>query len=112
MRLNIVGVGRFTISLYGEAKRGIQRIKLNNEMVLMKQEKEILDTYIEGLKILSDIYNDELLLTFINDLKSSNAYKEAFDKSVKLAELRNVPDNKIIKSKADIDCYFRGGLLR
>ena len=29
MRLNIVGVGRLTISLYGEAKQGIQRSKAN-----------------------------------------------------------------------------------
>ena len=43
MRLNIVGVGRLTISLYGEAKRGIQRSKANNEAIFMKREKVIID---------------------------------------------------------------------
>ena len=33
---------------------------------------------------------------------------EAFEKSAALAELRNVPANKILKSKADIDRYFGG----
>lgn len=41
-----------------------------------------------------------------------NAYKESFNKSVELAKLRNVPENERIKSKADIDCYFRGGSLK
>lgn len=112
MRMNIVGVGRFTISLYGEAKRGIQHSKVNNEAIFMKREKVIIDDYIEGLKILSKIYDDELLMTFVSDFKLSNAYKEAFSKSVELAELRNVPENERIKSKADIDCYFRGGSLK
>lgn len=103
MRLNIVGVGRFTISLYGEAKRGIQRTKANNEAIFMKREKVIIDDYMEGLKILSKTYNDKLLMTFVSDFKSSNAYKEAFNKSVELAKLRNVPENERIKSKADID---------
>ena len=34
---------------------------------------------------------------------------EAFEKTVALAEKRNVPENKILKSKADIDSYFQGG---
>ena len=112
MRLNIVGVGRFTISLYGEAKRGIQRTKANNEAIFMKREKVIIDDYMEGLKILSKTYNDKLLMTFVSDFKSSNAYKEAFNKSVELAKLRNVPENERIKSKADIDNYFRGSSLK
>lgn len=112
MRLNIVGVGRLTISLYGEAKRGIQRSKANNEAIFMKREKVIIDDYMEGLKILSKTYDDKLLMTFVSDFKSSNAYKESFSKSVELAKLRNVPENERIKSKADIDCYFRGGSLK
>ena len=78
----------------------------------MKREKMIIDDYIEGLKILSKIYNDELLLTFVSDFKLSNTYKEAFSKSVELTELRNVPENERIKTKADIDCYFRGDSLK
>lgn len=53
-------------------------------------------------------YNDDLLLTFINDLEKSDAYIDAFGKSVKLAELRDVPTDKILRNKADIDKYFGG----
>lgn len=112
MRLNIVGVGRLTISLYGEAKQGIQRSKANKEAIFMKREKVIIDDYMEGLKILSKTYDDKLLMTFVSDFKSSNAYRESFNKSVELAKLRNVFENERIKSKADIDCYFRGGSLK
>ena len=34
------------------------------------------------------------------------------NQNVELAKLRNVPENERIKSKADIDCYFRGGSLK
>lgn len=112
MRLNIVGVGRLTISLYGEAKRGIQRSKANKEAIFMKREKVIIDDYMEGLKILSKTYDDKLLMTFVSDFKSSNAYRESFNKSVELVKLRNVSENERIKSKEDIDCYFRGGSLK
>lgn len=109
MRLNIVGVGRFTISLYGEGKRGLQVNKANAEALFIKREKIIVEDYIIGLKTLSAAYDDELLLTFISDFQASDLYEEVFNKSIKLAKLRNVPENKIRKSKADIDSYFRGG---
>lgn len=108
MRLNIVGVGRFTVSLYGEARRKIQYSKVKNEALFIKREKAIVSDYMSGLRILSDAYNDEDLLRFVKDFQSSDLYKDAFDKSVQLAELRNVPENQIRKSKADIDSYFRG----
>ena len=51
-------------------------------------------------------------MTFVSDFKSSNAYRESFNKSVELVKLRNVSENERIKSKEDIDCYFRGGSLK
>ena len=45
---------------------------------------------------------------FISDFEKSDAYIEAFGKSVTLAEVRNVPVNRILKSKPDIDKYFGG----
>lgn len=36
-------------------------------------------------------------------------YIQAFEKTVKLAELRKVPDNEILRVKSDIDSYFLGG---
>ena len=109
MRVNIAGVGRFTVSLYGEARRGIGRRKANNEFILVKRDKIILEDYVQGLKQLSEIYNDENLIDFVRDFETSNLYVEAFDKSVKLARLRKVPENKILTSKANIDAYFQGG---
>ena len=53
-------------------------------------------------------YDDARLLTFIANFKKSGAYIEAFGKSAQLAELRNVPANRVLKSKADIDRYFGG----
>ena len=111
LRFNIIGVGRFTISLYGEIKRGIQSKKSNADVIFKKREIIIVDDYIEGLKVLSEAYNDKELLTFVNDFQTSELYEDAFIKSVRLAELRNVPNEKSLKSKAEIDQYFRGGSL-
>lgn len=111
LRFNIVGVGRFTISLYGEIKRGMQSKKSNADVIFIKRETIIVDDYIEGLKVLSEAYNDKQLLTFVNDFQTSELYEDAFIKSVRLAELRNVPNEKSVKSKAEIDQYFRGGSL-
>jgi len=61
------------------------------------------------LRVISAAYNDEYLLTFVNDFQSSGLYIEAFNKSVELAKLRNVPENKAVSKKTDIDFYFRGG---
>ena len=68
----------------------------------------ILDNYIKGLKILQKKYNDKLLLTFIDDFQDSVAYKDAFKKSVELAELREVNKDRVLKDKNDIDRYFGG----
>ena len=111
MRLNIIGIGRFAISLFGEAKRSVQKHKAENEEVFIERERNIVNYYIDGLKILSDAYDDSELLTFVDDLKKSDMYIEAFNKSAKLAQMRKVPEEKILKSKNDIDSYFTGGTL-
>ena len=109
MRLNIVGVGRFTISLYGEASRGIKRHSLKEEVVVLRREKIIVADYVEGLKFLAEVYDDKELLLFTQELKESNMYIKAFEKSTLLAEKRNVPKDQILRNKADIDSYFKGG---
>ena len=108
LRLNIVGVGRFAISLYGETKRAISYGHAKREVDFASKEIIVVENYIEGLKILSEKYDDVGLLTFIDDFKKSSVYIEAFGKSAEFAELRNVPGNRILKSKADIDRYFGG----
>lgn len=107
LRFNIVGMGRFAISLYGEGKRVLFYQKAEKEADFAKREKEILEDYIEGLNILAYKYNDGILLTFVEDLKKSNLYQAAFEKTVKLAELRGVPPEKIVRNKSDIDSYFK-----
>lgn len=109
MRLNIVGVGRFTVSLYGEIKRGIQKEEAKTDALFISRTKIIVEDYIEGLKTLSAAYDDDLLLKFIEDFQTSNLYVNGFNKTIELAKLRKVPEEKIIKSKTDIDSYFQGG---
>ncbi len=106
MRLNIFGVGRFSISLYGEANRSIKKSNAKENAYFFKREKLIIENYIKELHCLSEMYDDKLLLTFINDLKSSDAYIKAFEKSALLAAKRGVPEKDILKTKADIDNYF------
>ena len=108
MRLNIFGIGRFTISLYGETSRGLKRHVIKEKIIILKREKLILADYVDGLKFLAEIYDDESLLLFTIELKESDMYVQAFEKSVILAEKRNVPKNEILRNKADIDSYFKG----
>ena len=109
MRLNIVGIGRFTISLYGEARRGAKRHALKEDIVVIHRQKLILEDYIEGLNYLAEIYDDKELLLFTQEFRESDMYIQAFEKSVELAKKRNVPDKEILKNKSDIDSYFMGG---
>lgn len=108
LRLNVVGVGRFAISLYGETRRAISYNHAKKEFDFASKETVIVSNYIEGLKILAHQYDDHHLLMFISDFEKSDAYIEAFGKSVTLAEVRNVPVHRILKSKPDIDKYFGG----
>ena len=108
LRLNIVGVGRFTISLYGETKRAVDIRIAESAAHFARREIIIVDNYLDGLSLLAEIYADKNLVDFINDLKHSDMYIQAFEKSVKLAELRKVPEKDILRTKADIDSYFMG----
>lgn len=108
LHLNIVGVGRFTVSIYGEIKRGFLHFKNKRLINDAAKELTLLNNYVEGLKILSETYKNESLLSFVSDLENSDMYTLAFDKSSRLAALRNTDEGKILKSKNDIDLYFLG----
>lgn len=108
LRLNVVGVGRFAISLYGETTRAFSYNFAKKEADFASRETVIVKNYIEGLKILLLKYDDKFLLMFIDDFEKSDAYTEAFEKSVSLAKLRDVPSDKILKDKDAIDRYFGG----
>lgn len=109
LSINIVGVGRFGISLYGEAKRAAVIRKSESEAEFLRREIIIVENYLSGLKLLSELYDDKDLVNFIYDFKNSDMFVQAFQKSARLAELRRVPDNMILREKSDIDLYFRGG---
>lgn len=72
-RLNIVGIGRFTISLYGEMRRGIKSHYFKEDMLVLHRQKIILEDYIEGLHSLAEIYNDYELLMFTQEFRNSDA---------------------------------------
>lgn len=108
LRLNIVGVGRFTISLYGEAKRAVVIRKAESEAQFLRREIIIVENYLSGLALLSELYDDKELVDFLDGFKNSDMYVQAFQKSARLAELRKVSDNMILRTKPDIDLYFRG----
>jgi len=104
LRLNLIGIGRFAISLYGEAKREINLYKTEKRAQRAKIDKTITEEYIEELKVLRDKYDDKKLLSFVDDLENGY-YKIAFEKSVVLAEKRGV--EQPLKNKDDIDNYFK-----
>lgn len=106
MRLNIVGVGRITISLYGEAKLGVENFNKQNDLNQLNRDKKIVENYLQGLKELSIIYDDRNLITFIKDFKNSKAYIKAFEASIELAKKRGAQD--ILLTKQAGDNYFRG----
>ena len=108
IRLNLPGLGRFGISLFGEAGRVIQLNGLNLEKSELESERIILLDHIEGLKILAETYDDKELVKFISDFENSSAYKEALKISASLAEKRGVSEDKILRTKSDIDSYFTG----
>ena len=108
LRLNVIGVGRFMVSLSGEAKRKSNSYLLNEQQATLKRQESLLQSYILGLKELAEIYDDKSLLDFTEELKNSKLYVQAFEKSVQLARKRAVPENEILKNKTEIDNYFLG----
>ena len=108
MRLNIVGIGRLIISLYGECQRPIQVHRNEKEMEYINREKVVLEWYIDGLNELAEIYDTQLLDSFISDLQKSDMYIQTFNESILLARKMNVPEEEILKSKQEIDAYFHG----
>lgn len=105
LRLNVVGIGRFSISLYREVKLAILYTHKKHEVAFAESEKRILEDYIKGLKILAKKYDDAHLLTFVKDFEQGDIYK-GFEKTIKLAELRGVPKEKILRTPQDIAKYF------
>lgn len=60
------------------------------------------------MNYLAEIYDDKELLLFTQEFKESDMYVQAFEKSVLLAQKRNVSSDVLLKDKSDIDSYFMG----
>lgn len=104
LRLNIIGVGRFAVSLYGEAKEGVRYWHAKQDAKFAEKEKTIINDYIIGLKLLSQKYDDAELKTFIVQLRDGKLIEDAFQKSILLALKRDV--RSPLRTKEDIDNYF------
>lgn len=104
MRLNIIGVGRFAVSLFGEVKDGVRYWRAKKKADFVKREMVIVEDYIEGLKLLALKYDDAELKTFIVQLGNGEQIQDAFKKSIALADLRGVPHP--LRTIEDIDDYF------
>ena len=107
MRLNIVGVGRFTISLFSEAKLAANISRVKREIKIAEREYSIVNLYIKGLKELAIVYDDKDYINLYEDMNAGR-YQLALEKSVRLAETRNVSEEKIVRNKSEIDKYFLG----
>ena len=109
LRLNIAGVGRIGISLYGETSRGVQLYSVQKEKTVIERRLTIVEYYIDGLQKLSEIYSDHSLLLLADDFQNSEMYKQAFQNSIDFARRRGVLEERILKTKSEIDLYFRRG---
>lgn len=108
MRVNIVGVGRFGVSLYGEGQRAIRKDSKQNDIDYLLRERRIVEYYINGLEVLGNECNDQTLTQFVASLKDSDAYKQAFADTSDYAINHGVPENIVLKTKSDIDAFFGG----
>ena len=102
LRINLAGIGRFAISLYGEGKRNFTYYQAEKHAELTDKRKSIAQNYLEGLNDLKHLYDDENYLTFADDIVKHN-YQTAFQKTINLAELRGATP---VKNKTEIDSYF------
>ena len=109
LRVNLIGVGRFAFSLYGETKAGLLLHNAKFEAEYSRRKRAIIEDYIDGLKKLAVVYEDKQLTALTIDLQKSDMYLQVFEKSVRLAEQRGAPEDKILKTKSDIDSYFTKG---
>lgn len=105
LRLNIVGVGRLLISIYGEISR---KANIQREIIRAERGKEIAVYYLQGLKEIATQYDNEVSLYFVDYFQKSDMYKIAFEYSIKQADFRNVPKEKSLRSMEDINLFFGG----
>lgn len=107
LRLNIIGIGRFSICLYKEATVGIRYFMARDNADIADRKKAILSDYINALNGLArkNAENNQLMV-FVENLRNSEMVKNLFERSTELVESRGgVP----LRTKSDIDNYFNHG---
>ncbi len=107
LRLNIAGVGRLKISLYGEIKRKYKSNKVEDDIFFLQRRKTIIEYYKNGLHEIAEIYDDKEMTKYLYDLDRCSADKDGFLKSIEYAE--NMKAKNVLKNKSDIDEYFNPG---
>lgn len=100
LRLNIIGLGRFAVSLGSEVQR---YWKAKSESLFAKRKKPILEDYIEGLKVLAQYYDDKELYSLAERVCDDKHYKDVFSDTVTVATRRGV---KAYPTKESVDDYF------
>ena len=103
LRLNIIGAGRFALSLYGEVKDGVRYWRAQKDADYAAREKVIIKGYLESLNLLAEKYDDAECRIFITRLGDEMLAEDDFMKSVQLVLLRG---GDPLKSKDEIDVYF------
>ncbi len=101
LRLNVIGIGRFTISLGGEIKRHKNARKAS---AFAKREKPIVEDYLDGLRILANVYSDDDLSSLTKQISSISTAEKALQKTARVAEQRGA---KGLKSLEDVRNYFK-----
>ena len=101
LRLNVIGLGRFTISLGGEVKRYSKAKKASQ---FAQREKPIVEDYIEGLQVLSFVYSDDDFSSLTKQISSISTAEEVLLQTATIAEKRG---GKGLKNIEDIRNYFK-----
>ena len=103
-RLNLPGIGRFAVCLFGEVKDTVHYHIAKHQAEYAQEQKTIVEDYIDGLKVLYVQYDDKDLIDSISHIESLETAKEAFGNAITLAEKRGVPN--ALTTKESIDNYF------
>ena len=103
-RLNLPGIGRFSVCLFGEVKDTVNYHIAKHQAEYAQEQKTIVEDYIDGLKVLYVQYDDNDLIDSISHIESLETAKEAFGNAITLAEKRGVPN--ALRTKESIDNYF------
>ncbi len=103
LRINITGICRFTVSLYGEVKKSIFTHNAERDIIILHFENIQIKDYIESLQKLSHKYDVKAIYQSIESFKSQNKYAKSLKKTVELANKWDIPHDEIIHNIKELD---------